>query len=52
VLGRPLRFEAQSDEQARAEMSAAMPARYVDAFFGSYADGTPMSPWCCQPSTS
>jgi hypothetical protein len=31
VLGRPLRFEGQPDE-ARAEMSAAVPAEYVDAF--------------------
>jgi uncharacterized protein YbjT (DUF2867 family) len=40
VLGRDLKFEAQSDEDARAEMSAAMPAKYVDAFFRFYADGT------------
>jgi uncharacterized protein YbjT (DUF2867 family) len=40
VLGRDLRFEAQSDEEARAEMIAAMPAKYVDAFFNFYADGT------------
>jgi uncharacterized protein YbjT (DUF2867 family) len=39
VLGRPLRFEGQSDEEARAEMSKAMPAEYVDAFFRFYADG-------------
>lgn len=39
VLGRPLRFEAQGDAAARAEMSAAMPAEYVDAFFNFYADG-------------
>ncbi|GIH15551.1 NmrA family NAD(P)-binding protein [Rugosimonospora africana] len=39
VLGRALRFEAQPDEQARAEMSAAMPAEYVDAFFNFYVDG-------------
>lgn len=40
VLGRDLRFEAQPDGDARAEMSAAMPAEYVDAFFSFYADGT------------
>ena len=39
VLGRPLRFEGQSDDEARAEMSRAMPAEYVDAFFRFYADG-------------
>jgi uncharacterized protein YbjT (DUF2867 family) len=39
VLGRGLRFEAQSDEEARAEMSAAMPAEYVDAFFRFFVDG-------------
>jgi uncharacterized protein YbjT (DUF2867 family) len=40
VLGRDLRFEAQPDEEARAEMSKTMPARYVDAFFDFYAGGT------------
>ena len=39
VLGRKLRFEAQGDAEARAEMSSAMPADYVDAFFNFYADG-------------
>ncbi len=39
VLGRDLRFEAQGDEEARAEMSATTPARYVDAFFDFYAGG-------------
>jgi uncharacterized protein YbjT (DUF2867 family) len=39
VLGRPLRFEAQSDDEARAEMSAAMPPEYVDAFFSFFVDG-------------
>jgi uncharacterized protein YbjT (DUF2867 family) len=38
--GRELRFVAQSDDEARAEMSAAMPAKYVDAFFSFYVDGT------------
>jgi uncharacterized protein YbjT (DUF2867 family) len=40
VLGRELRFEAQSNEDARAEMSANMPAEYVDAFFSFFVDGT------------
>jgi uncharacterized protein YbjT (DUF2867 family) len=40
VLGRALRFEAQPDDEARSEMSAAMPPEYVDAFFSFYADGT------------
>jgi uncharacterized protein YbjT (DUF2867 family) len=40
ALGRELRFEAQSNEEARAEMSAAMPAAYVDAFFSFFVDGT------------
>jgi len=39
VLGRPLRFEGQPDDEARQEMSAAMPPEYVDAFFRFYADG-------------
>jgi uncharacterized protein YbjT (DUF2867 family) len=40
VLERPLRSEPQSDEEARAEMSANMPAEYVAAFFSFYVDGT------------
>jgi uncharacterized protein YbjT (DUF2867 family) len=40
VLGRPLRLEAQSDADARAEMSATMPAEYVEAFLSFFADGT------------
>jgi uncharacterized protein YbjT (DUF2867 family) len=40
ILGRPLVFEPLSDEEARAEMSAAMPPEYVDAFFSFFADGT------------
>jgi uncharacterized protein YbjT (DUF2867 family) len=39
VLRRDLRFEGQPDAEARAEMSAAMPVAYVDAFFSFYADG-------------
>lgn len=37
--GRPLRFEAQSNEEARAEMEAGMPKEYVDAFFEFFAEG-------------
>jgi uncharacterized protein YbjT (DUF2867 family) len=40
VLGRDLQFEAQPDDEARAEMAAAMPAAYVDAFFDFYVKGT------------
>jgi uncharacterized protein YbjT (DUF2867 family) len=40
VLERDLRFLAQSDAEARAEMSRAMPAEYVDAFFSYFVDGT------------
>lgn len=40
VLGRPLAFQPQPDDEARAEMSRAMPAEYVAAFFRFYADGT------------
>jgi uncharacterized protein YbjT (DUF2867 family) len=40
ALGRDLRFEAQSNEEARTEMSAAMPLEYVDAFFSFFVDGT------------
>ena len=39
LLDRPLRFDAQSDEEAREEMSAAMPPEYVDAFMRFFADG-------------
>ena len=39
VLGRNLRFEGQTDDEARSEMSATMPAEYVDAFFRFFADG-------------
>lgn len=40
VLGRDLRFEAQPNAEARAEMNEAMPTEYVDAFFSFYVDGT------------
>ena len=39
VLGRELRFEGQTNEEARADMSKAMPAEYVDAFFRFFVDG-------------
>ena len=39
ALGRELRFEMRSDEEAHAGMSAAMPAEHVDAFFSFYVDG-------------
>jgi uncharacterized protein YbjT (DUF2867 family) len=38
--GRDMRFEAQSDEEARAEMEGQMPKEYVDAFFEFFSDGT------------
>jgi uncharacterized protein YbjT (DUF2867 family) len=40
VLGRDLLFEGQSNAEAKAEMSGAMPAEYVDAFFSFFVDGT------------
>lgn len=40
VLGRELRFEGLSNEEAHAQMIAAMPAEYVAAFFSFYVDGT------------
>ncbi|WP_432931719.1 NAD(P)H-binding protein [Microbispora sp. CA-135349] len=40
VLGRDLRCEGLTDAEARAEMEARMPSRYVDAFFRFFADGT------------
>jgi uncharacterized protein YbjT (DUF2867 family) len=39
VLGRDLRFEGQSDDQARSELSGRMPAEYVEAFFKFFVDG-------------
>jgi hypothetical protein len=39
VLGRELRFEAQPDDEARRTMEAAMPRKYVDAFFNFYVEG-------------
>ncbi|GIJ63751.1 NAD(P)H-binding protein [Virgisporangium aurantiacum] len=40
VLGRNLTLRALSPDEARAELTAAMPAEYVDAFFRFYVDGT------------
>jgi uncharacterized protein YbjT (DUF2867 family) len=40
ALGRELHFEAQTNEEARAEMIQTMPPEYVDAFFDFYVTGT------------
>jgi uncharacterized protein YbjT (DUF2867 family) len=40
VLGRRLRFVAQSNEAAYAQMTAQMSAEYVDAFFDFYVRGS------------
>jgi uncharacterized protein YbjT (DUF2867 family) len=37
--GRDLRFDAQSDAEARAEMEGQMPKEYVDAFFQFFVEG-------------
>ncbi|KAA2260435.1 NAD(P)H-binding protein [Solihabitans fulvus] len=39
VLGRPVSLRAQPDDEARAEMSRTIPAKYVDAFFRFFVDG-------------
>lgn len=39
ALGRPLHYQPESNEDAHARMSAAMPDRLVDAFFRFYRDG-------------
>jgi uncharacterized protein YbjT (DUF2867 family) len=39
ALGRDIRYEAQSDDEARAQMLAQMPQQYVDAFFSFYSEG-------------
>jgi uncharacterized protein YbjT (DUF2867 family) len=39
ALGRELRLDALDEEQARAKLTAEMPAEYVDAFFDFYVDG-------------
>lgn len=40
AIGRDLRFEAQPDDEARAEMLETTPVEYVDAFFDFYAAGS------------
>jgi uncharacterized protein YbjT (DUF2867 family) len=40
VLGRDLRLDALDEEQARAKLTAEMPAEYVHAFFDFYVDGS------------
>ena len=39
VLGRTLRYEAVSDEDAKAEMAGTTPQPYIDAFFRFYSEG-------------
>ncbi|SDW50813.1 Uncharacterized conserved protein YbjT, contains NAD(P)-binding and DUF2867 domains [Amycolatopsis xylanica] len=39
VLGREIRYEAQPDDEARAEMLTQMPEQFVDAFFAFYSGG-------------
>ena len=39
ALGKELRFEPQSNEEARADMEKTMPKEYVDAFFSFFAEG-------------
>ena len=39
ALGRPLRYEPQTDAEARAEMAAAMPSEFVDAQYRFFSDG-------------
>jgi uncharacterized protein YbjT (DUF2867 family) len=40
LLGRELRLEPLTNAEAREQMSASMPAEYVDAFFSFFVDGT------------
>jgi uncharacterized protein YbjT (DUF2867 family) len=40
VIGRDLRFEGYTNEEARALMEADMPIEYVDAFFDFYVNGS------------
>jgi uncharacterized protein YbjT (DUF2867 family) len=39
VLGRPLRYQALSDDEARAQMAADTPAPFIEAFFRFFSDG-------------
>jgi uncharacterized protein YbjT (DUF2867 family) len=40
TLGRDLRLEPLSNDDARSQLERDMPAAYVDAFFDFYVDGT------------
>jgi uncharacterized protein YbjT (DUF2867 family) len=40
VIGRELRFDGFTNEEARAQMEAEMPLEYVDAFFDFYVNGS------------
>ncbi|KZB88282.1 NAD(P)H-binding protein [Amycolatopsis regifaucium] len=40
VLHRDLRFQALTDEEARADMTGKVPEEYIQAFFSFYGDGT------------
>jgi uncharacterized protein YbjT (DUF2867 family) len=40
ALGRPLSLDPLSNDEARAQMTATMPAAYVEAFFDFYVDGS------------
>jgi uncharacterized protein YbjT (DUF2867 family) len=40
VLGRDLRYEAQSDSEAAAQMHATLPAAYAEAFLSFFVLGT------------
>ncbi len=40
VLGRDLRFQALTDEEARADMTGRVPEEYIHAFFSFYSDRT------------
>ncbi len=39
VLGRPVRYEAVSDDDAKAEMAGNTPQPFIDAFFRFYSEG-------------
>jgi uncharacterized protein YbjT (DUF2867 family) len=40
VIGRELRFDGFTNDEARAKMEAEMPIEYVDAFFDFYVNGS------------
>ena len=50
AVGRHLRFEAQPDDEARADMAQAMPPEYVEAFFQFFAEGASTRRPCTPPS--